>query len=89
MRSRLLVRLTRLEDCMNAVVERSAQVSPLRERWRRRQMVERGVSYEEAMAENRAGIARMMAGYQGDGSYASVLRHCRQVRHLERQRAAV
>ena len=74
---------------MSAVAERSAQVSPLRERWCRRQMLERGVSYEEAMAENQANIARMMAGYQGDGSYASVVRHCRQVRHLERQRSAV
>jgi hypothetical protein len=89
MRSALVTRLARLEESSTVVERRRESMSPLLDSRCRREAVERGVTYEQAMVEHQARTARIMAGYQGDGSAASVLRHCRQARHLESQRSAV
>jgi len=89
MRSALVTRLARLEVSASAVERSRESMSPLLDRRCRREAVERGVTYEQAMAEHQARTARIMADYRGDGSSASVLRHCRQARHLESQRSAV
>jgi hypothetical protein len=88
MRSALVTRLARLEESSTVVERRRESMSPLLDSRCRREAVERGVTYEQAMAEHQARTVRIMADYRGDGSSASVLRHCRQVRHLESQRSA-